>query len=72
LRTEALEEKLDAYAEIINSSHGFLSLDSLEQLLPSNIRLTLIDNDGNVLYDNSVKDVHLSKIIQCAPKYKQQ
>lgn len=58
LRTEALEEKLDAYAEIINSSHGFLSLDSLEQLLPSNIRLTLIDNDGNVLYDNSVKDVH--------------
>lgn len=65
-KTEALEEKLDAYTEIINS--GLLNkkgdqiktLDSLILLFPQNIRLSLIDKQGNVLFDNSIKD--LSKL----------
>ncbi len=63
LKTEALEEKLDAYVEIINA--GLLNrdrdytqvLDSLIQLLPQNIRLSLIDKQGNVLFDNSIGNV---------------
>ncbi|HHT03512.1 MAG TPA: two-component sensor histidine kinase, partial [Bacteroidales bacterium] len=58
-RTEALEEKLDAYAEIINagllnrSSDSLQIIDTIIQLLPQNIRLSLIDKQGNVLFDNS-------------------
>lgn len=63
LKTEALEEKLDAYVEIINA--GLLNrdrdytqvLDSLIQLLPRNIRLSLIDKQGNVLFDNSIENL---------------
>ncbi len=58
-RTEALEERLDAYAELIHTviSHdparSGLS-DTLMTLLPANLRLTFIDADGNVVYDNLV------------------
>ena len=63
LKTEALEEKLDAYIEIINA--GLLSrngdysqvLDSLIQLFPQNIRLSLIDKQGNVLFDNFIENI---------------
>ncbi|MGV8963127.1 MAG: ATP-binding protein [Candidatus Saccharimonadaceae bacterium] len=63
IKTEALEERLDAYIEIVNA--GLLSrngdysqvMDSLIQLLPQNIRLSLIDKQGNVLYDNSIKNI---------------
>lgn len=62
-KTEALEEKLDAYAEIVNAalaSSGDVrqELDSLIRLLPQNIRLSLIESDGTVAYDNSVADLH--------------
>ena len=62
-RTEALEEKLDAYAEIINagllnrSSDSLQIIDTIIQLLPQNIRLSLIDKQGNVLFDNSIKNI---------------
>ena len=71
-KTKALEEKLDAYAEIINtalimqqsdmkmpdsSTTQFLRMpDSLTMLFPQNIRLTLIDRQGRVLYDNALKE----------------
>ena len=60
-KTEALEEKLDSYADIINSSlisqHSDMKmLDSLTMLFPQNIRLTLIDRQGQVLYDNTLKE----------------
>ena len=60
-KTEALEEKLDAYADIVNSllisNHGDMqALDSLAILLPQNIRLTLIDKQGQVLYENALKE----------------
>ena len=71
-KTKALEEKLDAYADIINtaliSQHSdtkvsdsastlfTLITDSLTMLFPQNIRLTLIDKQGQVLYDNALKE----------------
>jgi Signal transduction histidine kinase len=60
-KTEALEEKLDSYASIINVSlinrqNNFQHLDSLTGLFPPNIRITLIDNQGAVLYDNALKE----------------
>lgn len=61
-RTEILEEKLDAYAEMANAAlllstkdNYHQVLDSLTHLLPQNIRLSLIDKQGNVTFDNSFK-----------------
>ena len=61
-KTKALEEKLDDYAGIVHrmlEEHpdDFSRIDSLLQLFPSNIRLTLIDRQGNVLYDNAIHTV---------------
>ncbi len=58
----ALEEKLDAYAEITNSvltdnyvTGGYhVALDSLINILPQNIRLTVVDSNGLVGYDNTI------------------
>ena len=60
-KTEALEEKLDAYADIVNSllvgkPGNMQILDSLAMLFPQNIRLTLIDKQGQVLYENALKE----------------
>lgn len=65
-RTEALTEKLDAYTEIIHASlkkHPTLlqSMDSISLLLPENLRLTLINRQGEVIYDNSVATSLLSE-----------
>ena len=57
-RTEALEEKLDVYADIVNNAfYRNEPLDSLLKLFPHNIRLTLIDKEGRVFYDNAFPDV---------------
>jgi signal transduction histidine kinase len=56
-KTEALEEKLDAYAGL---THGYLlrygnrtaAFDSLQPLLPPTLRFTQIALHGQVLYDN--------------------
>ncbi len=62
-RTEMLEEKLDAYTEIVHAALAGKTtcpapvLDSLMPLLPQNIRLSFIDKKGNVLFDNSLKDL---------------
>jgi signal transduction histidine kinase len=57
-KIETIEEKLDAYAGIIDaalSQHSeYQLLDSLSKLLPENIRFTLISRQGQVLYDNAV------------------
>ena len=57
-RTEALEEKLDAYTEIINNllknnSNALQSIDSLSQFFPENLRITIINRNGNVVYENA-------------------
>lgn len=61
LRTEALEEKLDAYTDIANVAYlKELNLDSVSKLLPPEIRITLIHDQGLVYYDNAIND--LSKL----------
>ncbi|MDR2731743.1 MAG: hypothetical protein LBB36_00825 [Fibromonadaceae bacterium] len=49
-KKNALEEKLDAYAEII-------AMNGLQISLPGNLRITLLDHNGNVQYDNAIADV---------------
>ncbi|MCL1933947.1 MAG: ATP-binding protein [Candidatus Azobacteroides sp.] len=61
-KTSALEDKLDNYADIVNvmlekHPNNLSMIDSLVQLFPSNFRLTLIDRQGNVFYDNKISDI---------------
>ena len=54
-KTDALTEKLDAYTEMANAiliQQG--SLDNTDFIFPSNLRLTLIDLKGDVIYDNVI------------------
>ncbi|HIW97791.1 MAG TPA: HAMP domain-containing histidine kinase [Candidatus Tidjanibacter gallistercoris] len=56
-RTEALEERLDAYAEMIHAcaagnAPAGEDLRALLPLLPKELRLTVIGADGTVVYDN--------------------
>jgi signal transduction histidine kinase len=58
-KTEALEEKLDAYAGVIsaslrNDSTSVPAIERVSNLLPANLRITLIEQDGTVVYDNTV------------------
>lgn len=59
-KTEALQEKLDAYADAVSRcivAHGEgAPLDSLLSLMPGNLRVTLVDRDGNVMFDNMITD----------------
>jgi signal transduction histidine kinase len=59
LRTESLQEKLDAYIDIIKNSidrhvEPAEAIDHTLTLLPHNLRITLIDRQGNVIYDNAI------------------
>ncbi|MDR1756522.1 MAG: two-component sensor histidine kinase [Culturomica sp.] len=58
-KTEALQERLDAYAGEVSQYllfRGGAPMDSLLRLMPSDIRLTLVERSGRVLYDNVVPD----------------
>ncbi len=56
-KTEILEGKLDAYANLADAAlKQKESLDSLVLLFPENMRLTLIDFQGIVLFDNVVEN----------------
>ncbi|PKP21734.1 MAG: two-component sensor histidine kinase, partial [Bacteroidetes bacterium HGW-Bacteroidetes-20] len=61
-RIESMERKLNTYADIsfltLSKTNKSIqeTLDSLTLLFPNNIRLTLIDIRGNVLYDNAIQD----------------
>jgi len=62
-KTTALEEKLDDYANIVNRvleehPNDLSLIDSLLILFPSNIRLTLIDRQGIVFYDNAIQTIN--------------
>lgn len=64
-RITSLESRLDGYAYILNniivSNHFQLNdmadLNRFGQIFPDSIRITIIDNDGVVRYDNIVDDV---------------
>ena len=61
-RTASMEERLDGYTEIIYQSLGQPSkvenanIDDLLSLFPANLRLTIIDENGSVLYDNHLEN----------------
>ena len=63
LRTEALQEKLDAYTEIIHKivENGEWRMENEKKsplsTLPKNLRITIIDRKGNVIFDNALDDV---------------
>ncbi len=62
-KTQALEEKLDAYADIAieyirNQTEEPILFDALMTVLPNHIRLTWVDDRGNVMYDNVIDDAH--------------
>ena len=66
-KTQALEEKLEAYTDIIQAQIGQNHLglqenmNQITSVLPPDLRITLIGKEGEVLYDNSVEDyTHLS------------
>lgn len=63
-RTEALGERLDAYAELIyscvdNDRPAAEDLAPILPMLPDNLRLTVISADGRVIYDNIADVDHL-------------
>lgn len=54
-KTDALRQKLDAYASVVNSyMEDGATTDSLAWLLPPNLRLTLISEKGDIKYDNMI------------------
>ncbi|MDR2973066.1 MAG: HAMP domain-containing histidine kinase, partial [Bacteroidales bacterium] len=59
-KTDAIKEKLDLYTEILNaqlSENSAANLDSLIFLFPDNIRVTLIDKNGYVRFDNAISEI---------------
>ena len=62
IKTEGLQENLDIYANLIHSalspeSSGYAEdLEKLKKTLPSNLRITIIDLQGKVLYENAVSN----------------
>ena len=61
-RIEALEERLDGYTEII---HQYINndkenldpqLNNLLPILPANLRVTIINNNGYTLFDNQLEE----------------
>jgi signal transduction histidine kinase len=57
-KTEALSERLDAYAgqiaAFLSSGNGSASPDEVLALMPPELRLTIIDRGGRVAYDNKL------------------
>lgn len=62
-KTEALEEKLDIYTQIIQTTIGNTrisydsAINSVQSFLPNDLRITIIDAHGKVQYDNMVADI---------------
>ena len=63
LKTEAIEQKLDTYTEIIQKSILNIPIDQypivlqqIELLFPNNLRISLIDQHGKVTFDNSINN----------------
>lgn len=63
LRIDSIEKNLNVYTDLIHSyitvhpNSSFDSISEILHLLPSNLRLTIIENSGKVTYDNEVPDV---------------
>lgn len=65
IRTEALEKRLDDYSLMVNNyisagniaeDSSFSRIDSLGYLFTDNLRVTVIDDRGNVMYDSRAEE----------------
>ncbi len=62
-KKEVLVEKLDIYSDFIhsfiqkNKSQLDISVESSLATLPDDIRLSILNKQGEILYDNSIEDV---------------
>ncbi len=60
LKTEQLQQRLVSYAEMVSkSASGYNEvhqIKSITDLMPENLRVTLIDTTGTVIFDNLVDD----------------
>lgn len=62
IRTESLEEKLDVFANIIhstliNNNNYYEEVErKLDKVLPPGLRISIIDPEGSILYDNALGD----------------
>lgn len=57
IRYEILSSKLSAYNQMIERSYTNGALDSIIPILPSSLRVTIIANEGEVLYDTDASNV---------------
>lgn len=72
-KTKILEERLATCADVVNKAIVLQAdksyrPDSLKNLLPHNLRLTLIDDGGNILYDNTIDDISEMENHQTRPE----
>lgn len=64
-RTQNLEDRLDNYAEMIHSyteqfhlrDSNIVKLRNLAEAMPMDIRISIINNDGNVLFDKDITNI---------------
>lgn len=64
-RTEALESKLDGYVEVIHRYieqkqlpiSDSIAVPTVVNILPEELRVTLIDAEGNVFYENDTQNI---------------
>lgn len=61
-KTRILSERLETYTDVIqaklseNNSDSIVGINELKVLLPKELRITVINHQGKVLFDNSVKN----------------
>lgn len=61
-KTEALQARLDGYTELVHhyivqnphEADSLAFITPIVKAMPSDVRVTVIDNDGKVLYDNDI------------------
>jgi two-component system, OmpR family, phosphate regulon sensor histidine kinase PhoR len=62
-RIESIEKNLNVYSEIFHQAikdhynNPEIIIDSIRYLFPENLRLTIINQEGIVLYDNAIQDI---------------
>lgn len=64
-KTQALEDRLDSYADMIHSyieinnlnGSSISQIQTLARSMPMDIRITVIGNDGKVLFDKDITDI---------------
>lgn len=62
-KTKALEGKLDAFASVIYKGLDYSSNaphlpQNIQNTLPTNLRISLIDSEGGVLFDSVIDSIH--------------